>query len=176
MIKKSGWINVEGPENGNKNHFVKKQAEKVCQLLKNALIYTYNDLFETDDKIFIITPFRTVAESMRKFVISYFEAENYEKELLSNWSEKCIGTVHTFQGKDANEVLFVLGCSNQSEGAMNWVVKNANILNVACTRAKYRVAFIGNMSDWKNRRFFEDFIPDLIDKIDDENIDNVEVI
>ena len=113
---------------------------------------------------------------MRKFVISYFEAENYEKELLSNWSEKCIGTVHTFQGKDANEVLFVLGCSNQSEGAMNWVVKNANILNVACTRAKYRVAFIGNMNDWKNRRFFEDFIPDLIDKIDDENIDNVEVI
>lgn len=37
--------------------------------------------------------------------------------------EKCVGTVHTFQGKDANEVIFVLGCSDKSVGAMNWVVK-----------------------------------------------------
>ena len=43
----------------------------------------------------------------------------------------------------------VLGCSNKSAGAMNWVVKKANILNVACTRAKYRIAFIGNINDWK---------------------------
>lgn len=31
--------------------------------------------------------------------------------------------MHTFQGKDANEVIFVLGCSDKSVGAMNWVVK-----------------------------------------------------
>lgn len=47
------------------------QAERVCQLLENAL-HIYTNLYETDDKIFIITPFRTVAESMRKFVIGYF--------------------------------------------------------------------------------------------------------
>ena len=137
LIKKSGWIDVEGPENGAKDHFVRNQAEKVCQLIENAMSI-YNDLFEIDDKIFIITPFRTVAESMRKFVIKYFSAKGYDKELLREWTENCIGTVHTFQGKDANEVLFVLGCSNKSVGAMNWVAKKANILNVACTRAKYR--------------------------------------
>lgn len=38
-----------------------------------------------------------------------------------------------------------------------------NILNVACTRAKYRIAFIGNINDWKNRRYFREFIPNLID-------------
>jgi len=59
----------------------------------------------------------------------------------------------------------VLGCSNKSAGAMNWVVKKANILNVACTRAKYRIAFIGNINDWKNRRYFREFIPNLIDII-----------
>ena len=71
-----------------------------------------------------------------------------------------------FQGKDANEVLFVLGCSDKSVGAMNWMVKKANILNVACTRAKYRIAFIGNLNDWKNRRYFREFIPKFIDTID----------
>ena len=165
LIKKSGWINVEGTENGSKDHFVKNQAERVCQLLENAL-YIYTNLYETDDKIFIITPFRTVAESMRKFVIGYFSVKGYDKEMLTKWTKNCVGTVHTFQGKDANEVFFVLGCSDKSVGAMNWVVKKANILNVACTRAKYRIAFIGNLNDWKNRRYFREFIPKFIDTID----------
>ena len=165
LIKKSGWINVEGVENGGKDHFVKNQAERVCQLLENAL-HIYTNLYETDDKIFIITPFRTVAESMRKFVIGYFSVKGYDKEMLTKWTRNCVGTVHTFQGKDANEVLFVLGCSDKSVGAMNWVVKKANILNVACTRAKYRIAFIGNLNDWKNRRYFREFIPKFIDTID----------
>lgn len=165
LIKKSGWIDVEGVENGSKDHFVKNQAERVCQLMERA-VHIYSDLFETEEKIFIITPFRTVAESMRKYVISYFSAKGYDKDMLSKWTKNCVGTVHTFQGKDANEVLFVLGCSNKSVGAMNWVVKKANILNVACTRAKYRIAFIGNINDWKNRRYFREFIPNLIDTID----------
>lgn len=164
LIKKSGWIHVEGNENGGKNHFVKNQAEKVCQLIEKAMPI-YNDLFESDDKIFIITPFRTVSETMRTFVLKYFLSKGYDKELLTKWTKNCVGTVHTFQGKDANEVLFVLGCSNKSAGAMNWVVNKANILNVACTRAKYRIAFIGNINDWKNRRFFRDFIPKLINTI-----------
>jgi len=120
----------------------------------------------TGKKVFIITPFRTVAESMRKFVVGYFSAKGNDKEVLKKWTKKCVGTVHTFQGKDANEVIFVLGCSDKSVGAMNWVVKKANILNVACTRAKYRIAFIGNLNDWKNRRYFREFIPQFIDTID----------
>lgn len=39
-------------------------------------VHIYSDLFETYDKIFIITPFRTVAESMRKFIISYFSVKD----------------------------------------------------------------------------------------------------
>lgn len=164
LIKKSGWIHVEGDENGDRNHFVKNQAERVCQLMEDA-VHIYSDLFETDDKIFIITPFRTVAKSMREFIVNYFSEKGYNKKILSDWTKNCVGTVHTFQGKDANEVLFVLGCSNKSVGAMNWVVKKANILNVACTRAKYRIAFIGNIKDWKDKNYFEDFVPNLIDRI-----------
>ena len=103
---------------------------------------------------------------MRKFVVDYFSARGNDKELLRKWTRKCVGTVHTFQGRGANEVIFVLGCSDKSEGAMNWVVKKANIINVACTRAKYRIAFIGNINDWKYRTYFKEFIPEMIDVID----------
>lgn len=164
LIKKSGWINVAGPERGKKDHFVENQAEKVCQLLSESL-QIYEDLFDTEDKIFIISPFRSVAESMRKYIVRYFDSKGIDKNLINVWVKNCVGTVHTFQGKDANEVLFVLGCSSESTGAMDWVVKKANILNVACTRAKYRIAFIGNMEDWKKKRYFNEFIPELIEEI-----------
>lgn len=165
LLKKSGWIDIQGPENGGRDHFVKDQAREVCRLLTEALA-VYENLFETDDKIFIISPFRTVAEALRGFIAAFFAAHGYEKEQMRKWTGNCVGTVHTFQGKDANEVLLVLGCSDKSPGAMNWVVKKANILNVACTRAKYRIAFIGNVEDWKNRNYFRDFIPYLIDKME----------
>ncbi len=165
LIKKSGWIQVEGAENGGRDHFVKNQAEKVCQLIENA-IHVYSELFETDDKIFIITPFRTVADSMRNYIVDYFWERDYDKQRLKKWTNNCIGTVHTFQGKDANEVIFVLGCSDRSVGAMNWVVSKANILNVACTRAKYRIVFVGNIDNWKNRKYFNEFIPNFIDVLD----------
>lgn len=147
------------------NHFVKNQAEKVCQLIEDAM-GIYHNLFETANNIFVITPFRTVAESMRDFLIDHFSQKGYDKVILKKWAKNCVGTIHTFQGKDANEVLLVLGCSSDSAGAMNWVVKKANILNVACTRAKYRIAFVGNIKDWKNRKYFREFIPKLIDEID----------
>ena len=165
LIKKSGWINIEGPEVGFGNHFVKNQAEKVCQLIEDA-IGIYHNLFETANNIFVITPFRTVAESMRDFLVDHFSQKGYDKVILKKWAKNCVGTIHTFQGKDANEVLLVLGCSSDSAGAMNWVVKKANILNVACTRAKYRIAFVGNIKDWKNKKYFREFIPKLIDEID----------
>lgn len=166
LIKKSGWIHVEGPENGEKDHYVKNQGVKVCELLEKALLI-YQDLFESDKKIFIITPFKTVAESLRKTVVRFFKEKGYEEDGLKTWVKNCVGTIHTFQGKDANEVLLVLGCSGKSDGAMNWVVHKANILNVACTRAKYRIAFIGNLKDWKNKRYFEDLISKEIDQIDE---------
>lgn len=165
VLKKSGWIHVEGEEKGSKNHFVENQAIEVCKLLESAL-KTYEGFFETEDKIFIITPFRLVAVEMRSYIKVYFQNKGFDKDILKDWTNNCVGTVHTFQGKDANEVFFVLGCSAQSGGAMNWVVKKANILNVACTRAKYRFAFVGNYDDWKGKQYFSDIIPRLVENIE----------
>lgn len=164
LIKKSGWIDVKGSEVGKSNHFVEEQAKKVCELLEQSM-EIYDDIFRDYKKIFIISPFRTVSDSMRTYIIDYFVSKGIDKGDMKDWVKKCVGTVHTFQGKDANEVLFVLGCSSNSIGAMNWVTAKANILNVACTRAKYRIAFIGNIDDWKKRKYFKDFIPKMIDKL-----------
>lgn len=164
MIKKSGWIDIKGEEKGDGNHFVENQAVKVCEMLEEALV-VYPDLFEREDAVYIITPFKLVATEMKSYVLQYFKQKEYSKGTLSKWTKNCIGTVHTFQGKDANEVIFVLGCSSERTGSMRWVVKKANILNVACTRAKYRIAFVGNINDWRQLTFFDMFIPNIINVI-----------
>ncbi|MBQ2449993.1 MAG: hypothetical protein II273_00275, partial [Lachnospiraceae bacterium] len=45
--------------------------------------------------------------------------------------------------------IFLLGCdkSDGAKGAINWV--NNNIVNVAVTRAKYRLYVIGDEEAWK---------------------------
>ena len=39
LIKKSGWINVEGTENGSKDHFVKNQQREYANYWKMHYIY-----------------------------------------------------------------------------------------------------------------------------------------
>lgn len=43
----------------------------------------------------------------------------------SVWIDKSFGTIHTFQGKEANGVILVLGCDEKSGlGATQWASKN----------------------------------------------------
>lgn len=144
----SQWINVKGREKGTKNHFVEAQAKRVIEILEIA--------FSKSDapSLFIITPFTTVKSGMIKYLEGLLKAGgasilNEKRSSVKGWMYKNIGTVHTFQGKEANEVIFLLGCdtSKEAAGAIRWV--NANIVNVAVTRAKYRLYVIGDENAWK---------------------------
>lgn len=144
----SKWINVTGKEKGKKNHFVEAQGKRVLEILKIAFSKSDNP------SLFIITPFTTVKTGMIKCIENslYYDHTTliYQKRAyVKKWMYHCIGTVHTFQGKEANEVIFLLGCDSrkESEGAINWV--NSNIVNVAVTRAKYRLYMIGDERAWK---------------------------
>ena len=146
VLDDSYWLNVAGSEVGNKNHFVKEQGEVVCKLLEKA--------FEKSNEpnIYIISPFTTVVDGIRNYIRSYcYKHPNtkIDSEYIAGYEVKRIGTVHTFQGKEANEVIFLLGCdkSDGAKGAINWV--NNNIVNVAVTRAKYRLYVIGDEEAWK---------------------------
>ena len=73
---------------------------------------------------------------------------------LDEWLNNNIGTVHKFQGKEANEVIFVLGCDESQKD--RYAVKgfvNSNIVNVAATRAKYRFYIVGDLKVWKRNEY-----------------------
>lgn len=143
VYNKSQWINIEGKEKGNKNHFVKEQGEKVCEILDIA--------FSKDDypDLYIISPFTTVVSGVISAIKNHFKSNTKVHDNLADWLDKNIGTVHKFQGKEANEVVFLLGCdkSKESDGAIKWV--NTNIVNVAVTRAKHRLYVVGDIKAWE---------------------------
>ncbi|WP_285658631.1 DEAD/DEAH box helicase, partial [Helicobacter bizzozeronii] len=80
---------------------------------------------ENKDAIYVISPFRNVAFKL---------AESLKD--LGFKHRRDVGTVHTFQGKEAKIVYFVLGADEKSKGAASWAMGEPNIVNVAATRAK----------------------------------------
>lgn len=77
-----------------------------------------------------------------------------EYKELNEWLKDNIGTVHRFQGREANEVIFVLGCDKSiKKGYAVTGFVNSNIVNVAATRAKYRFYIIGDQEVWKNNKY-----------------------
>ena len=151
VYDKSQWINVTGKEKGNKNHFVEEQAQKVCEILEMA--------FSKSDQpsLYIISPFTSVVNGMKTCIKEYKKKSpgTNLSRCDAEWMGKNIGTVHTFQGKEADEVIFLLGCdrSREARGAVLWV--NANIVNVAVTRAKFRLYVIGDEEVWQNSSCIE---------------------
>lgn len=147
IYEKSQWINVKGEEKGNKDHFVEAQGRKVCELLEIA--FSRNP----EPGIYIISPFTTVVAGIRKYIQQYCSENSSRTKIngryILDYDQKRIGTVHTFQGKEADEVIFLLGCdtSEGAKGAVRWV--NRNIVNVAATRAKFRLYVIGDAKAWK---------------------------
>lgn len=142
ILDKSCWVNIIGSENsGAKDHFVNAQGEIVLKLLTTKFRKDSSDI----PKLFIITPFTSVKTGMIDMIrnSNLYRHEPRVKEWLN---DNNVGTVHTFQGKGADEVIFLLGCDDKSAGAVNWV--NKNIVNVAVTRAKFRLYIIGDKNVW----------------------------
>lgn len=136
---KSEWYDVKGVAD---DKFVKKQADFLKEEINKKLKEIERDLGDNPEnkdpreQIYVITPFTNVknklVESLGDFVIQ-------DGEKVIN-----VGTVHTFQGKEAPIVYFVLGADEKSIGAAKWAVDEANILNVAATRAKKEFYVIGD--------------------------------
>lgn len=155
IAAQSQWINVSGKEAGKKRHFVKEQGDKVIEMLETA--FSKNSVPD----LFIISPFTTVVSGIKEYVRRYVKYCKYNgresflvkyETSLNGWLDKNTGTVHKFQGKEAAEVIFLLGCDNSANAspAIRWV--NNNIVNVAATRAKYRFYVIGDIQAWKQSK------------------------
>lgn len=127
----SKWFHVSGKA---QDKFVKEQATLLIEKLNDKL----HKNPELKDEIYVISPFRNVAEELAK----QLDEINFTKRKHGKTIN--VGTVHTFQGKEADIVYFVLGADTSSAGAAAWAVDEPNMMNVAATRAKKEFYIIGD--------------------------------
>jgi predicted nucleic acid-binding Zn-ribbon protein len=133
----SHWIDV--PNAGAMGHWIPAQGDVAMQ---HVMALTGGKLRDDDNKlrIYVITPFKMVAENMRSLLAQSFDPKDA-------W-EMC-GTVHTFQGKEADYVLFLLGGDPSKPGVISsFAGRKPNLVNVAVTRAKKRLYVIGERNYW----------------------------
>ena len=161
--KESCWITYDASNiesSTGKDRYIKVQGQIAFELIQK--LRARNTRFKD---IFIITPFSTVAYGFKKYMESLSDdTVNWtDKDIKSSWLKNNIGTVHTFQGKEAKVVIYMLGC--QSDGSANGAIKwvNANNVNVAFTRAKEYIYVIGDAPKWaelnKNLAFAQRYLP-----------------
>ena len=161
--KESCWItydvsNIESST--GKDRYIQVQGQIAFELIQK--LRARNAEFKD---IFIITPFTSVAHGFKTYMQSINDdIVNWtDKDNKSGWLKDNIGTVHTFQGKEAKVVIYMLGC--QSDGSANGAIKwvNANNVNVAFTRAKEYIYVIGDAEKWaelnKNLAFAQRYLP-----------------
>ena len=162
---KNEFIDVKGQEKGNGDHYVKEQGEKIIEIIKDCIENREIDVFENSKHLYVISPFTTVINGLKNDIKKAFKDGN--KEAVNNWCNTCLGTVHKFQGKEANSVILLLGCDNNSKSSAQWAAQAANILNVAATRAKKRFSIIGDLELWGKLNFFKD-AKEVLDKFNKE--------
>jgi len=69
----------------------------------------------------------------------------------TKWLKDRVGTVHTFQGREADTVVLLLGApANAQRGAREWAAGTPNILNVAVSRAKHNFYVVGSRKAWSS--------------------------
>jgi len=144
----SVWVNIEGAA---QEKWSPEEGEQVVALLRQLAAA---DIVEPD--VFIISPFRIIAQKLRERLIA-------ERHLLERWADKPsqwaanrVGTIHTVQGREADSVLLVLGAPlPQHAGARAWAGAQPNILNVAVTRAKENLYVIGARRAWSGVGHFK---------------------
>ena len=149
-LGRSRWIDIVGSSGANK--WCADEGAAVIEMLRTVVAAGV----ETPD-IFIVSPFRVVAESMRNRL-------KRDTELLQSlsldgrkWLFDRIGTVHTFQGKQAEAVVLLLGAQGTDHtSARQWASRPPNLVNVAVSRAKRAFYIVGNKTLWKSLGCFQE--------------------
>ena len=144
LLGRSRWIDVAARQGGPK-HFVREQADAVGSLVR---AYVERGLGGKDGlpALFVISPFRSMADGLRKSLCDGLQAQGFDRRALRAWGDGSVGTVHAFQGKEREVVILALG--GTSDGAIEWACSTPNILNVAATRAQRRLYVVGDRARW----------------------------
>jgi hypothetical protein len=139
VLGESRWIDIPGvPGNG---HYVQEQAEMVERMIRRL----GRVLPASAMDVFVISPFRLVADTMRQRLQSLAPGGD---TVWRQWIRERIGTIHTAQGKEADAVILLLGGDPSIRRALLWAGATPNILNVAVSRAQERLYVVGDAAAW----------------------------
>lgn len=151
---KAEWYDVGGSAD---NKYVKEQGDLLVQKIRELSQHNKDILDKSKkDQVYVISPFKNVADNLSRKLAADLKFTRYD----SKSSPTNVGTVHTFQGKEAPIVFLVLGADEKSKGAANWAMgsENPNIMNVSATRAKKEFYIIGD------KKLYSNLGSDVIDK------------
>jgi hypothetical protein len=141
----STWIDVTGSSGQNKVVPEEMMAlRREMEQLKRA----WPQRGGAPASVFVISPFVSVAS----------EADQVVRSVLGRdaWKMCPTGTVHRFQGREADIVYLVLGSNPgpRGDGSRKWAALRPNLLNVALTRAKARIFVVGEFDSWSRQPYF----------------------
>jgi len=111
--------------------------------------------------LYVISPFKAIRQELHDALHAYdwksvsTTGKALTQRELGAWLRSSVGTVHTFQGKEQDTVVMVLGADPQHPGSPLWASSKPNLLNVALTRAKRRCYLVGDFELWSSMRYFD---------------------
>ncbi|KAA5969572.1 MULTISPECIES: ATP-binding protein [unclassified Pantoea] len=140
-LGRSRWVDI----NGNaETKWCPDEGEAVVRMLKELAASGI-----TNPDVFIITPFKIVEQNMRRRLESETNLLRAFGVKLDEWCPDRIGTIHTFQGREADTVILLLGAPKASQQrARQWAASPPNIINVAVSRAKQNLYVVGSATAW----------------------------
>ncbi|WP_120541029.1 DEAD/DEAH box helicase [Corallococcus terminator] len=104
--------------------------------------------------VFVITPFETVAEDLRRLVLQSGVLSGWVEQPEA-WVQSRVGVVHALPGREAEAVVFVLGASSEAQRKeRDWAARQLNLLNATVTRAREQLYVIGNRRLWSEAGVF----------------------
>ena len=156
----SSWFDLQGSVSSKQ--WVEKQGLAAAQILEIFLLQNrarWQKLRQLPD-LFFITPFREVRAKLIPILSKRASDLGASKAQVAQLRRR-IGTVHTFQGKEADTVVLVLGCDESTFGAALWAGSKPNLLNVAVSRARNQIYVLGDLSIWHRAGIFSTLVSEL---------------
>jgi hypothetical protein len=126
------FVNVIGKAtrgNGNRSWMNRDEAEKVVEFLQSL----YQNLDNPGISVGVVTPFR----AQKEYITDLIDRSEIPKIT--------VGTAHAFQGDERDIMIFSpVAAPGMSPESIRWIEEPRNLVNVAVTRARESMVFIGN--------------------------------
>ncbi|HGM5240819.1 MULTISPECIES: DEAD/DEAH box helicase [Serratia] len=140
-LGRSRWVDINGDA---ETKWCPDEGEAVVRMLKELAASGI-----TNPDVFIITPFKIVEQNMRRRLDRETDLLRTFGAKLDEWCRDRVGTIHTFQGREADTVILLLGAPKASQQrARQWAASPPNIINVAVSRAKQNLYVVGSAAAW----------------------------